>query len=350
MTAEACDLLALPPGDDLLYLTGFSPLRDERACLLLVSADREALLVPRINAAQTESHLRVRMFTYTDAGGPQAALAAALRSLSDSPETVAVGDDMRADHLLLLQDALPEARFLAAGRLLAPIRMRKDPAEIDVLRRAAATADAGVRAAAEVCRPGASEREVADAAAAAIRAAGAETVAFTIVASGPNSAFPHHETTNRRLRLGEPVLLDLGSRLEGYCSDITRMVFLGEPTPKYREVHAVVEDAVRAALATIRPAVPIAEVDRAARHVIATAGYSEFFVHRTGHGIGLTTHEPPSIVDTDTTPLEEGMVFSVEPGIYLPGEFGVRLEEIVVVTPRGPEILSRLQRHLVRSV
>jgi Xaa-Pro aminopeptidase len=125
---------------------------------------------------------------------------------------------------------------------------------------------------------------------------------------------------------------------------------LGEPTLKHREVYAVVEDAVRAALAAIRPAVAIAEVDRAARRVITDAGYADFFVHRTGHGIGLTTHEPPSIVESDVTPLEEGMVFSVEPGIYLPGEFGVRLEEIVVVTRRGPEILSRLPRHLVRSV
>jgi Xaa-Pro aminopeptidase len=350
MAAAGCDLLALPPGDDLVYLTGYSPMRDERACFLLMSADREALLIPQLNAAQAESRLRLPMFTYTDAEGSRGALVAALQSLQDRFAAIAVGDDMRADHLLLLQDAAAGARFLAASRLLTPIRMRKDPAEIALLRRAAATADAGVRAAAEVCRPGASEREVAEAAGAAMRAAGAGGVAFAIVASGPNSAFPHHETSSRRLRVGEPVLLDVGGRLEGYCSDITRMVFLGEPTPKYREVHAVVEDAVRAALAAIRPDVPIAEVDRAARGVIARAGYGEFFVHRTGHGLGLTTHEPPSIVDSETTPLEAGMVFSVEPGIYLPGEFGVRLEEIVVVTQQGPQVLSRLPRDLSRQV
>ncbi|MDR5682408.1 MAG: Xaa-Pro peptidase family protein [Armatimonadota bacterium] len=349
MAAQRCDLLALPPGDDFLYLAGFAPLRDERACVLLVGAGGEALLVPRVNAAQVESRLPVRLFTYNDTQGPFAALEAALRSVGDRLEAVAVGDDMRADHLLLMQQALPGARFLPASRLLAPMRMRKDPAEIEALRRAAATADAGVLAAAEACRPGTSEREVAAAAAGAIRGAGADAVGFAIVASGPNSAFPHHEPTNRRLRVGEAVLLDVGGRRDGYCSDITRMVFLGEPTPKYREVHALVEEAVRAALGVIRPDVPVAEVDRAARGVIARAGYGEFFIHRTGHGLGLTAHEPPSVVDTDATRLQEGMVFSVEPGIYLPGEFGVRLEDIVVVTQHGPEILSRLPRGLLRS-
>jgi Xaa-Pro aminopeptidase len=255
-----------------------------------------------------------------------------------------VADDLRADHLLLLQDLLPDARFTLASSLLAPLRMRKDPDEVEALRRSAAAADAGVLAAIRACRPGVSEREVAEAAGEAMRRAGAEEVLFTLVASGPNSAFPHHRSSDRALQPGEPVLLDLGGRMGGYCSDITRMAFLGPPPENCREVQRIVEEAVQAALETIRPGVPAAEVDRAARRVITEVGYGDRFVHRTGHGLGLSPHEPPSVTEANPMPLEEGMVFTVEPGIYLPGAFGVRLEEAVVVRPHGPEILSRLPR------
>jgi len=169
-------------------------------------------------------------------------------------------------------------------------------------------------------------------------------VLATIVGSGPNSAFPHHHSSTRALREGEPVLFDLGSRLDGYCSDITRMAFLGSPSTRYLEIHRIVEAAVAAALDVIKPGVPINAVDLAARRTIEQSGYGQQFVHRTGHGIGLSVHEPPSITHTNELPLAEGMAFSVEPGIYLPGEFGVRLEEIVVVAGRGAEVLSRLPR------
>lgn len=335
-------LLALPPGEDFLYLVGFSPLRDERACFLLIAPDRTTLLVPRLNADQVAAHLDVPLVPYTDAQGPEEALREAL---GDTRATVvAVGDDMRADHLLLLQQELPGARFVLASVVLAPLRMRKDPEELDTLRRSAAAADAGVLGAVEAVREGATERELAEAAARAMQKAGAEAVLFTLVACGPHSAFPHHEASDRALRRGEPVLLDLGARVGGYCSDITRMAFLGEPPARYREIHGVVEEAVRAALGVIRPGVPVAEVDRAARHVIAQAGYIDRFLHRTGHGLGLSPHEPPSVADPNPLILEEGMVFTVEPGIYLPGEFGVRLEEAVVVRRDGPEVLSRLPR------
>ncbi len=293
MSDLGIDLVVLPPGDDFLYLAGFSPMRDERACFLLVSREGTALLVPRLNADQVASHLDVPLFTYGDAEGPTRALREAAGVASGA--VVAVGDDMRADHLLLLQGELPGARFIPASTVLAPLRMRKDPDELEALRRSAAASDAGILEAARACRPGTTERDVAGAAAQAVRAAGAEAVSFTLVASGPHSAFPHHETTDRALQRGEPVLLDLGARVGGYCSDITRMVFLGEPTARYLEIHGVVEEAVRAALMTIRPGVPIAEVDRAARRVIAQAGYGDRFLHRTGHGLGLSPHEPPSI-------------------------------------------------------
>ncbi len=346
MAALDTDLVVLPPGEDFLYLLGRSPLRDERACLLWISLNRALLVAPHLLAEEL-APLGLPVLPYSDAEGPVGAVREAVRAVG-RVRTVAVGDDLRADHFLLLQELLPEARFTLASRLLAPLRMRKGPEELDALRRSAAAADAGVAAAFQACRAGVSERTVAEAAAEAMRRAGMEEVLFTLVASGPNSAFPHHRTSDRVLQPGEPVLVDLGGRAGGYCSDITRMAFLGEPPTRYREVHGIVEEAVEAALEAVRPGVPVGEVDRAARQVIARAGYGGRFVHRTGHGLGLSPHEPPSVTEPDPTPLEEGMVFTVEPGIYLPGAFGVRLEEAVVVHRSGPEILSRLGRKAFR--
>lgn len=341
--AEQIDLLAVPPGDDLRYLTGYSPLADERPCYLLLADDTRLFLVPALNADQAERHLRTPFLTYSDAAGPHQALAAAREQLGPR-RRIGVGDTMRADALLLLQRTWGEAEFVPASTVLAPLRMRKSVDEIAALRRVAETADRAMDAAWRAARAGAAETDVAAAAERGFREAGAEEVKFVTVGSGPNSAFHHHHTGPRRLAAGEPVLYDLGSRLAGYCSDITRMAFLGLPSPRYRDVHRVVDEAVQAALAVIKPGAPISDVDLAARRVIEQAGYGQYFVHRTGHGIGLSEHEPPSITHTNAMLLAEGMAFSVEPGIYLPGEFGVRLEEIVVVTPRGPEVLSRLPR------
>jgi len=343
MAERGIALLAVPPGDDLRYLTGFSPVADERPCYLFLSEEAGLFLVPELNANQSERHIRYPLVTYGDAHGPDAALRVA-RDRFNAPQVIAIGDTMRADAVLLLQRAWPAAAFVPASTILAPLRMRKGPEELDALRRAAATADAAVEAAVASLRPGVTEQQVARAAEDGFRRAGASEVLFSVVASGPNSAFPHHHTGGRALAGGEPVLLDLGSRLDGYCSDITRMAFLGRPPARYGEVHRVVADAVAAALQVIRPGTPVREVDLAARRVIERAGYGERFTHRTGHGIGLSGHEPPSITHTNEMPLEAGMAFSVEPGVYLPGEFGVRLEEVVVVTPSGAEVLSALPR------
>ena len=343
MQSAGIDLLAVPPGDDLRWLTGFSPVADERACYLFL-AERDGLfLVPELNAVQSERHIREPFVTYGDATGPAKALASSAQQFP-SPRLIAVGDTMRADALLLLQQTWRDAVYLPAATVLAPLRMRKANEEIAALRRAAATADAAVEAAVRASGAGATELEVARAADEGFRRAGAPEVLATIVGGGPNSAFPHHHSSPRVLRDGEPVLYDLGSRVDGYCSDITRMAFLGTPSARYREIHTIVDDAVAAALEAIKPGVPISAIDRAARGTIERAGYGEQFVHRTGHGIGLSGHEPPSIMQTNEMVLETGMAFSVEPGIYLQGEFGVRLEEIVVVTQDGCEVLSHLSR------
>jgi Xaa-Pro aminopeptidase len=345
MREEGIDLLVLPPGDDLLYLLSYSPHLDERPCYLFLNSDEPVLVVPELNATEAAAKIPFPMLSYTDAEGPGAALRAAASRLG-RPRRVAPGDTMRADALLLLQEVWPDARYLPGARVMAPVRMIKSAEEIAALRRAAATADVAVREVFAAVRPEFTEREVARLAEEAFRRQGVGEPILAIAGGGPNSAFPHHHSTARILARSEPLLLDCGGRLDGYMSDITRMAFLGAPTARYREIHAIVDEAVAAALAVIRPGVPIRDVDRAARGVIERAGYGAQFTHRTGHGIGVTGHELPSITHTNETPLAAGMAFSVEPGIYLVGEFGVRLEEIVVVTERGGESLSSLDREV----
>jgi Xaa-Pro aminopeptidase len=345
MKTAGVELLSLAPGDDLFYLLGYTPHADERPCYLFLTASDAVFLIPELNAGQARTHVDLPFFTYADAEGPARALRGA-RDRLKAAGTIAAGDTMRADFLLLLQEWWAGGAFVPGARVMAPVRMIKTTEEIETMRRSAATADVATDAAFAACRPGVTEVAVARAVAEAFGVQGATQAGFAIVGGGPNSAYPHHASSGRPLVAGEPVLVDLGGRLDGYASDITRMAYLGEPSARYREVHAVVERAVRAGMDAVKPGAPLAAVDRAARGVIEAAGYGKFFTHRTGHGIGITGHELPSVTHTNETPVQEGMVFSVEPGIYLEGEFGVRLEEIVVVTSRGGDRLSRLPREV----
>jgi Xaa-Pro aminopeptidase len=341
------DVVALAPTDNLRWLCGFAPLYDERACLLLVSPQGSAMLMPDLNAEQTAARLpEVELVRWADEDGPVAALHAALARVgASSAARVAADPMMRADHLLLLQAAARGAHTLDASAVLGPLRAVKEAEEIARLARAAEVADRAIEAAWATCAPGVSEREVGERISQVFREAGAEPE-FALVASGPHGAFPHHETGERRLVAGDPIVIDLGGALDGYHCDITRMAVIGEPSDRYREIHAIVEAAVVAALDATRPGATCGAVDAAARQVIADAGYGEYFVHRTGHGLGVSGHEPPWVMAGDPTELEVGMVHSIEPGIYLPGEFGIRLEDIVHVTEDGCERFSGLAREV----
>lgn len=346
MEEREVELAAVPPGANMRYLLGYSPHPDERPCYLLLSGRSEAMLMPAINATQARERVDVRMDTYADEEGPDDALRRLLEELGCArARRVRVDETMRADFVLLLQAHLPGAELGVTTELLGPARMRKDTAELDALRRNAALADDAMRAAFSALQPGMTELAVAGVVRSAFMEAGAEPT-FVVVCAGPNGAYPHHATGGRQLRAGEPVMLDVGATLDGYNSDLTRVAHLGEPSGEYRRVHAVVNRAVEAALAVIRPGVEARRVDAAARSPIADAGYAEYFPHRVGHGLGMTIHEPPYMTAANTLPLEEGMVFSVEPGVYLPGRFGIRLEEIVCVTRDGAEVLSGLPREI----
>jgi len=339
--------LLVTPGPDLAYLVGHEPPALERLTLLILVPGREpALVVPALERPEAETAPGiggVELISWSDGEDPHGVAARILRA-----GRYAVTDRTWASHLLALDQATADCLFVAAGRALPPLRVVKDEDEIASLRAAARGADeAFADAVADaVARPFAGRREldVATDLDRSLREHGHGRVEFTIVASGPNAASPHHGTGERRIEPGDAVVMDFGGVADGYCSDITRTVFVGEPSEEQRLVYEVVRAAQQAAFDAVRPGVAAQEVDRAARAVIADAGYGDRFIHRTGHGIGLEVHEPPYIVEGDETPLQPGMTFSDEPGIYLPGRFGVRIEDQLVVTDGGAERLNEASR------
>lgn len=333
---HSVDLAAIGPTDTMCYLAGFASHPDERLCVLLITADDAAVVVPALNAGEWEAHSGLPLYAWSDSDGPQAALDAALTRLGrHRTMRLVVDGGMRADFALPLMQATGRPETLPLAALNIPLRLCKSAEEIDRLQRAAGQADRAMQAAVDACRPGVSEAQVAWAAEEAFRLDGAEEVCFTIVGSGPNSAFPHHHSGQRILQAGEAVVIDIGASLDHYKSDITRVVHLGEPSPEFRRVYEAVHRANERGRAAVRPGTTAGAVDAAARNAIEEAGYGLQFTHRTGHGLGLSIHEPPWIMAGSDEPLQAGMVFSVEPGIYLAGQFGVRIEDIVVVTDSG---------------
>ena len=341
------DAVVVAPGPDLVWLTGYRPtaITERLTLLVLAPGTTPALLVPVLErpdaeAAAGAAALEVR--DWTDGSDPYRAAAGRLRA----DGRFGISDATWSAHLLGLQQTLPRSRFVALGECLPMLRAVKGPDELERLAAAGAAADVTYREIVELPFEGRLETDVAGDLARLLRAHGHEQVDFTVVGSGPNGANPHHEAGDRRIQHGDAVVLDFGGLMHGYGSDTTRTVTVGEPTPEVRQVHDIVRDAQQAAFEAVRPGIACQEVDRVARAVIAEAGYGEQFIHRVGHGIGVTTHEPPYMVEGEEQPLRPGMCFSIEPGIYLPGRFGVRIEDIVTVTDSGGRRLNNTDRHL----
>jgi Xaa-Pro dipeptidase len=346
LSAQDAGLLCLSPGDDMRYALGFSTPYDERLCFLLVGERGAALVVPGVNATDARTRLQgtsVEVFDYADNIGPVAALKEArlVAGGDGSARTLLVSDDARYDHARRVGEALAPERVELASLVMRGLRLIKDEDEIRRLRVSAGLADQAMEAGFRAIRRGMTEAELSDIIRAAFVEAGADQPSFMLVAYGPNGAEPHHHVGSTRIGEG-PIVLDIGCRGAGYASDMTRMAYLGTPDPEYLKVHEIVYQARMAGEHAARVGAPCSAVDLAARTVIEEAGYGEYFVHRTGHGIGVSTHEPPSMMAGDETILEPGMAFSIEPGIYLPGRFGVRIEDVAVMHADGPEILSRL--------
>jgi len=345
--AAGLDGVLVTPGPDLVWLTGYQPTAiTERLTMLFLTADREpTLLVPtleRPDAEAAQGTPATTLVAWTDGDDPFAAASPMLR-----PEgTYAISDNAWSLHLLGLQAALPGSGYGSMTERMPMLRAVKDHNELARMTAAGAAADAAYGEIVKVRFAGRRETDVAADLAGLLRHFGHEQVDFTVVGSGPNGANPHHEAGDRVIEDGDCIVLDFGGLMFGYGSDTSRTVCVGEPTAQIREVHEIVRQAQEAGVQAVRPGVACQEIDRAARRVITDAGYGEQFIHRTGHGIGVTTHEPPYMIEGEEQPLVPGMCFSVEPGVYLAGNFGVRIEDIITVTDDGGQRLNNTSRDL----
>ena len=340
------DALLLSLGADLPWLTGYTAMPLERLTMLVLPRDGDAVLVvPRLEAPRVEE--RPDSFTlrpWSETEDPVEIVA----SLVGGRGTLAVSDRTWATFVLQLQARLPAAAWLAGSSVTAPLRAVKDADEVVALRRASAAADrvAARLQAGEIPLIGRAEAEISRELGRSLVAEGHSQVNFAIVGSGPNSASPHHEPGSRVIGPGEAVVCDFGGVLDGYCSDITRTVFTGEPPAEFRDLYGVLQSAQAAAVQAAVVGTPCEDVDGVARRIIDEGGYGPHFIHRTGHGIGLEEHEDPYLVGGNCTPLTAGHAFSVEPGIYLEGRFGARIEDIVIAADGGPDALNTVSHDL----
>ena len=372
LPSQDASALLIGVGPELQWLTGYAAIPLERLTMLVVPAQgRSSLVAPRLERAAAESATALQtglvdLVTWEETEDPFDLVARLLTESKSRPEVhlgalggawgrlggLLVSDRLWATFLLRLQAVVPDAAFGLASTVLSDLRAIKDAEEIELLRKAAHAADRTVAKVAGGRLIGRSEADIAREVRERLEAEGHDEPAFWIVASGPNSASPHHEPTDRVIQAGEPLLLDIGGRLEGYGSDITRTFWVtGDdddgPTDDFRKLYDVLQQAQEASRQAARAGVPAQDVDAVARDHIADAGFGERFIHRTGHGIGIEGHEEPYIVSGNERPLEVGNAFSIEPGIYFDGKYGARIEDIVVCSPDGPVSLNEAPRELV---
>ena len=348
MGRQDVDFMFVTPSSDLIYLLGYPAHSSERLTLLGIPQDGEPFVVaPRLEAVRLEDRRDiVDVHAWEETESPTALVARLVEGASGA--AIAVNDQTWSGFLLRLINELPESSFISGTAVLRELRMIKDAAEIANIQEASSRTDAAwVKFTETVTLTGRSEREVARELANLLVEQGLSAPTFLIVGSGPGSASPHYLTSDRVIEKGDAVVFDFGARWNHYTSDITRTVHVGEPSAEYRKVYDIVLQANRAARAEVKPGVPCEAIDKAARDVIDAAGYGEFFIHRVGHGLGLDGHEEPYMVAGNTLPLRPGMVFSDEPGIYIPDAFGVRIEDILVCTEDGAHSFNDAPRELL---
>ncbi len=349
--AAGIDCVALMPGPNMQYMGGLTLFMSERPIVAFFCLDRRpALLVPALERGRAEAMAGpgVDLYSYTDEEGAAVGFARIGEALRLVGQRIAVEYlHMRVLELRALEAVAPGGQFVALEQALPGLRIIKDQDEVAAMRKAIAITEDALRAL--LSRPliGLSEREIAGRLAQEFMAAGVQRVGFIIVVAGPNGADPHAGPSDRPVQAGDLVTIDCGVTHDGYPSDITRTFAVGETSPQLERIYDVVRRANEAGTLVTRPGIEAQEVDRAARRVITDAGYGEYFIHRTGHGLGLEGHEPPYMVEGNTERLEPGMVFTVEPGVYIPGVGGARVEDNLVVTQSGFECLTHFPRELM---
>jgi Xaa-Pro aminopeptidase len=348
--ARDVDALLITPSTDYAYLLGYrAPALERLTCLIVPAAAQPSLVVPHLEEPLARHELGaladdLTIVPWDDTEDPFWVVRDLLEA---GVMRVAVQDQMWARFVLRLRAALDPVELVEAGPSLAALRRIKSTDELARLRAAAHAADEAMDRIRDERLSGRTEREVSARVRELLLAAGHDSADFAIVASGPNSASPHHEADDRVISDGDAVVLDIGGFLNGYGSDTTRTVFVGKPPSQFASLYAVLREAQLAACAAIAPGVPAQEVDRVARRLIAAAGFGASFIHRTGHGIGMETHEEPYVVEGNEEPLQPGHAFSVEPGIYIAGQWGARIEDIAICTTDGGEILNQSNHDLV---
>ncbi len=342
------DVLLLSTGADLPYLTGYEAMPLERLTMLVVPADADAVLViPTLEAPRVEEQPEAfELFSWDETDDPIEIVAGLVAGIDPDATSAAIGDHTWARFVLDLQRALPDVAFRRATDVTGPLRVVKDAAEVAALRAAATVVDDVARVMRDRPFAGRTELDVHRELVERMLEGGHERANFAIVAAGANAASPHHDPSDRVIERGDVVLCDFGGTMHGYCSDITRMFVVGDVDTEVRDAYDVLVAAQEVGVQAATVGTSCEAVDAATRAVIDDAGYGEYFVHRTGHGIGTEAHEDPYVVAGNRTPLVAGHAFSVEPGIYVPGRFGLRLEDIVVATDAGPERLNHAARDL----
>lgn len=351
MRQSNLDILALIPGSNLRYLSNTVHFVMERPIVMFIPLDGQPIaVIPKLEIALFEQNqIESRVFSWSDAEGYEIAFTSAFKVLKPQGKTIGVeGLSMRFFEGEIIRSLAPEATVVDASRYLAELRMIKEPEEIASLRKAIQISESALQATLDEVRVGMSEREIASHLEAHIKAQGGEGLSFDVILhGGGNTALPHTGPLDYRIQHGDPLLIDFGTTINGYCADITRTVFVGEARQDYRQFYAVVHAANEAGRLVAQPGVTAESVDRATRQVIIDAGYEHLIRHRTGHGLGLQAHEAPYLVEGNQRILQPGMVITIEPGIYRMGEIGVRIEDNVLITESGSESLTTYPRDIV---
>jgi Xaa-Pro aminopeptidase len=347
MVDRSVDLVVVGPSANMRYLVGYRALAVDRITVLLVTTDAVAMVIPYFDADEFRDVTGLDgVFEWADKQGAGSAIEKAFRAVGAPANPVtAVDDELRFDFLTQLRHRLGEDP-IRASEILAPLRMAKDPTELALIRKAGELVSIGIDTAFQYAQRGMTELELKRTIESVLFESGAESVDFLLVQAGPNAVAAHHKADGTRFRDGESVLIDIAATVDGYFADITQQAFLGDPPLEYREAYEAVAAAQEAGVRASRSGAAAGDVDRAAFSVLEAAGFAQWAGPRTGHSIGLDVHEPPALMDGDETELMPGLVVTVEPGIYKPGHFGIRIEDTVIVSDDEPERATRGARPL----
>ncbi|MFC2165765.1 M24 family metallopeptidase [Acidobacteriota bacterium] len=349
MKDKDVDLVILWPSANWVYLLSYAPIAEERPTFLFISPNDICSVIPEFDREEfIEKTQLEHVYSWKDEEGPKQAVQQAWDFIS-SPETqnLALDDTMSFLHWKALEPHIANKPSQLASNLVMDLRFIKRPEEIEAIRKTSAMIEKTLNRADEAFQEGRTEKEVEAKLKSILLELGMNTLDYVLVQTWPNSASPHHLPGSNLVRRGEPVLIDIAMSHAGYYSDITRQVSVGEPSDEYKKIFAIVREAQAKAVEAVMLGIPISEIDKAARETIEKAGFGKYFIHRVGHGLGLEVHEPPSVWGGNPLLMQIGMVFTIEPGIYLPGKFGVRIEDTIAVTGQGADRLTSSDRGLI---